>query len=84
MSLTEHILEEEFVDCFKEQASYLAEGGVSGFIIETVIDLREALCAVKACKAVSSLPVIACISYFTRSDGGRTAMGNTAEECARP
>ena len=76
-------LEDEFIDTFKEQATYLAEGGVAGFIIETIIDLREAVCAVRACKAVSTLPVIACISYFSRSDGGRTAMGNSATDCAR-
>jgi 5-methyltetrahydrofolate--homocysteine methyltransferase len=76
-------LEEEFIDAFKEQAAYLAEGGVSGFIVETMIDLREAVCAVKACKAISALPVIACMAYFSSSNGGRTAMGNSAEECAR-
>ena len=76
-------LEEEFVDSFKEQASCLAKAGVAGFIIETMIDLREAVCAVRACKAVSVLPVIACMSFFSRSNGGRTAMGNSAEECAR-
>ena len=76
-------VEEEFVDTFKEQATYLAEGGVAGFIIETIMDLREAVCAIKACKEVSSLPVIACMSFFSRSNGGRTAMGNSAEECAR-
>jgi 5-methyltetrahydrofolate--homocysteine methyltransferase len=76
-------LEEEFIEAFKEQAAILAAAGVQGFIIETMIDLREALCAVKACKEAASLPVIACVSYFTKSDGGRTAMGNSVEECSR-
>jgi 5-methyltetrahydrofolate--homocysteine methyltransferase len=76
-------LEEEFVEAFKEQASILAAAGVHGFIIETMIDLREALCALKACKEASRLPVIACVSFFTKSDGGRTAMGNSVEECTR-
>jgi 5-methyltetrahydrofolate--homocysteine methyltransferase len=76
-------LEEEFVECFKEQASILAAAGVHGFIIETIIDLREALCALKACREVSPLPVIACMSYFTKSDGGRTQMGNSVEECTK-
>jgi len=69
-------------ESFKEQAGYLAEGGVDGFIIETMIDLREALCASKACKGISSLPVLACVSFDTEKNGGRTAMGNSAEECA--
>ena len=76
-------LEDEFIDAFKEQAACLVQAGVAGFIIETMIDLREAVCAVKACKAVSALPVIACMAFFSRTDGGRTAMGNSAEECAR-
>ncbi|MBN1342084.1 MAG: homocysteine S-methyltransferase family protein [Phycisphaerae bacterium] len=73
---------EAFHDTFKEQAEALAEGGVDGFIVETVLDLREALCAVRACKAVGSLPVIASLSFQTVDHGGRTAMGNTAQETA--
>ncbi len=76
-------LEEEFAETFKEQATYLAEGGVHGFIIETMMDLHEAVCALKACKEVSSLPILVCMAFFTKSNGGRTAMGNSAEECAR-
>ncbi len=67
---------------FKEQASYLLETGVDGFIIETMFDLREALCALRACKEVSTLPVIVSITFHTELDGGRTIMGNSAEECA--
>lgn len=37
--------EQQFYDAYKEQAEILAEAGVDGFIIETVFDLREALCA---------------------------------------
>ncbi len=66
-----------------EQASFLAESGVDGFIIETVVDLREAVCALKGCKKASGLPVVVCLAYYTRTGGGRTAMGNCVEECAR-
>lgn len=75
--------EEQFVETFKEQATLLAEGGVDGFIIETMIDLREMLCAVKACREVSALPVIAAVAFATSENGGRTVMGNTAEQCAK-
>jgi 5-methyltetrahydrofolate--homocysteine methyltransferase len=75
--------EQEFIDTFKEQAILLAEGGVDGFIIETMFDLREALCAVKACREVSFLPVIASIAFTTADRGGRTIMGNSAQECAK-
>ncbi len=68
---------------FMEQAAALGDSGVDGFIIETIIDLHEAILALKACRAVSALPVIACIAYDTEKKGGRTVMGNSAAECAR-
>jgi 5-methyltetrahydrofolate--homocysteine methyltransferase len=75
--------EEDLYNTFKEQASILANSGVDGFIIETIFDLREALCAVRACRDVSEIPVIASMSFQTVKNGGRTMMGNSAEECAR-
>lgn len=75
--------ETDFIETFKEQATCLQEGQVDGFIIETVFDLREAICALKGCKAVSSLPVIVCITFNTEINGGRTIMGDSAEDCAR-
>ncbi len=74
---------EDAYAAFKEQAATLAEGGVDGFIIETMFDLQEALCAVRACKAAADLPVIALIAFNTAKNGGRTIMGNTAQECAQ-
>lgn len=75
--------ESEFYNAFKEQAEILAEAGVDGFIIETMFDLREALCALRACRDNFSLPVIASMAFVTEAKGGRTIMGNSAEECAR-
>ena len=51
--------EDQFAETFKEQASILAHAGVDGFIIETIIDLREAVCALRGCRVVSDLPVLA-------------------------
>jgi 5-methyltetrahydrofolate--homocysteine methyltransferase len=67
---------------FKEQAEILVEGGVHGFIVETMIDLEEALCAVSAIMEASDLPIIASIAFTTPKNGGRTIMGNTAAQCA--
>lgn len=75
--------ESEFYDAFKEQAEILAEAGVNGFIIETMFDLREALCALRACRDNFSLPVIVSMAFATEAKGGRTFMGNSAQECAR-
>jgi 5-methyltetrahydrofolate--homocysteine methyltransferase len=74
--------EAQFRNAFKEQAEYLLEGGVDGFIVETLVDLREALCAVHACRGISSLPVLASLSFQTCDNGGRTVMGNSAREIA--
>jgi 5-methyltetrahydrofolate--homocysteine methyltransferase len=73
--------ESQFREAFKEQATILAEAGVDGFIVETVFDLREALCALRACKENFALPVIASVAFATEMNGGRTIMGNTAEQC---
>jgi 5-methyltetrahydrofolate--homocysteine methyltransferase len=77
------LLEEHAYAAFKEQAAILAEGGVDGFIIETMFDLREALCALRACKEAADLPVIASIAFNTVKNGGRTIMGNSARDCAQ-
>ncbi len=67
---------------FMEQAAVLKEGSVDGFIIETMIDLKEALSALKACREVASLPVIVSMAFSTPKKEGRTIMGNSARECA--
>ena len=77
------LAEDEAYAAFKEQAALLAEGGVDGFIVETMVDLREALAAVHAVREASDLPVLASISFNTAGNGGRTLMGNTAQDCAR-
>jgi 5-methyltetrahydrofolate--homocysteine methyltransferase len=74
--------ESQFYDAFKEQAEILAESGVDGFVIETMFDLREAMCALRACKNYS-LAVIVSIAFATEEKGGRTIMGDSAEQCAQ-
>jgi 5-methyltetrahydrofolate--homocysteine methyltransferase len=74
--------ESQFYDAFKEQAGILAESGVDGFLIETIFDLREAMCALRACKENFSLPVIVSIAFSTIDNGGRTMMGDSVEQCA--
>jgi 5-methyltetrahydrofolate--homocysteine methyltransferase len=76
------LAEEDAYNAFFQQASALAKGGVDGFIIETMIDLREALCALRACKAAASLPIIVSMAFEGPHNGGRTIMGNSARECA--
>ncbi|MCF7791540.1 MAG: homocysteine S-methyltransferase family protein [Victivallales bacterium] len=74
---------EQVTENYKEQAQLLEQGGVDFFIIETMMDLNESICALKACKAVSKLPVLASITFSNLVNGGMTMMGNSAEECAK-
>lgn len=78
-----NLTESAAYDAFAEQATLLAEAGVDGFAIETMIDLKEALCALRACKEVSALPLIVTMAFTTPKNGGRTIMGNAAQECAQ-
>jgi 5-methyltetrahydrofolate--homocysteine methyltransferase len=75
--------EDDSYAAFKEQATILAEGGVDGLIVETMFDLREALCALRAAKEVVDIPVITSITFNTLKNGGRTIMGNSARDCAQ-
>jgi len=75
--------ESQFYDAFREQAEALAQAGVDGFIIETMFDLREALCALRACNKHFRLPITVSIAFQADQHGGRTMMGDTAEQCAR-
>ena len=74
--------EEQFIENFREQALVLIESGADGLLIETMTDLREALCALKACREVTSLPVMVTLSYSTTEKGGRTIMGAGVAEAA--
>ena len=74
--------EDDFYQGFKQQADILAASGIDGFIIETMFDVNEALCALRACRESADLPVIVSLTLSGNSDGGRTMMGQTMPECA--
>lgn len=63
---------EEAVAVYKEQAKVLIEAGVSGFVIETMLDIQEARAALIAVKEICDLPVMVSMTY--ESDG-RTLNG---------
>ncbi|MEK7878996.1 MAG: homocysteine S-methyltransferase family protein, partial [candidate division NC10 bacterium] len=67
---TSHIVEpygdvsqDALFENFKEQAEALAEGGVDLFAIETMMYPDEAIAAIRACKAVTALPVMATMFF---------------------
>ncbi len=72
--------EEDFIEVFSEQVEGLIEGGADGVIIETMSDIKEALCALKAVKENSSLPVGVTFSFNKVKNGFATIMGVTPEQ----
>jgi len=66
---------EKVKEAFIVQAQALLEGGVDGFIVETMMALKEMTIAVQAVQSVSELPVFASFAFNPASDGFRTLMG---------
>lgn len=67
---------------FGLQAAALAEGGVDYIAIETMMDLNEALCAIRGAQSTTDLPVTVCMTFDRKKRGFFTMMGNSPEECA--
>ncbi|MEZ5099786.1 MAG: bifunctional homocysteine S-methyltransferase/methylenetetrahydrofolate reductase [Thermoleophilia bacterium] len=66
-------------DAFAEQARLLEGRGVDLFVVETFVDLDELVVAVEAVRSISSLPVIAQLSF---DEGAETVSGVGAHEAA--
>jgi 5-methyltetrahydrofolate--homocysteine methyltransferase len=62
-------------DAYKEEVLGYFEGGVDVIWIMTMMDLEEAVIAVKAAKDFSDLPVMASMSFDLTPNGARTIMG---------
>ncbi len=76
------ITEDEMVECFAEQVKVFVDGGADGVIIETMTDLNEAKCALKAVKENSSLTVGVSMAFDKERKGFATMMGVTPEQAA--
>jgi len=67
-------------DAFVEQAKALLDGGVDGFIIETMAGLDEATIAIEAVKSISDdLLVLASFAFNSAGGDYRTMMGIDVE-----
>jgi len=77
------VSKEEMVLCFSEQVEAFVEGGADGVIIETMIDLNETKCALKAAKENSNLPVAVSMTFNKGERGYATVMGITPEKAAK-
>jgi len=76
--------DEAYFETFREQAEALAEGGADGFAVETMMFPQEAVAAVRACKAVADLPVMATMFFQFEElhDRDRTMWGESPAEVA--
>lgn len=74
---------EEFETSFEAQIHGLVDGGVDLISIETMYSLQEALCALRAAKKVSDLPVVVCMTFDRNPRGFFTLMGETVPQCLK-
>jgi 5-methyltetrahydrofolate--homocysteine methyltransferase len=77
--------DDEYYENFREQAEALAEGGVDLFAVETMMFPQEAAAAIRACKVVTDLPVMATMffQYEELHDRDRTMWGESPAEVAK-
>ncbi len=74
----------QMVEIFSEQASALIQAGVDIICIETMIDLQEAIYAIKGVRKISSsIPVLATMTFDPTPKGFHTVMGIGIEEAAK-
>jgi len=76
------ITEKDAEECFKQQIEILIDSGADGIVIETMSDIREAICALRAVKSKTNKPVIVSITFNKNSTGYKTIMGTSPEKCA--
>jgi 5-methyltetrahydrofolate--homocysteine methyltransferase len=75
---------EEMSESFREQMSALFDAGVDIICVETMTDLQEATCAIKAAKAIApTVPVMATMTFDVTPKGFFTVMGVTVEQAAK-
>jgi methionine synthase / methylenetetrahydrofolate reductase(NADPH) len=68
------------IELFAEQAALLDGRGIDLFMIETFYDLDELETAIEAVRSVSSLPIVATLTF---DEGAETLAGVTAAEAAQ-
>jgi 5-methyltetrahydrofolate--homocysteine methyltransferase len=74
------LTQEEARASFREQAEALECAGVDLFLIETMVDLREAMEALRAVRDVSNRPVIVCLTFERKPRGFFTLFGDTPQK----
>jgi 5-methyltetrahydrofolate--homocysteine methyltransferase len=71
---------QDLKDAYIQQANALLDGGVDGFIIETMTAIEETAVAIEAVKSIDGdLPVFASMSFDKAGDDFKTMMGVDVE-----
>jgi 5-methyltetrahydrofolate--homocysteine methyltransferase len=72
----------EVAAAFEVSARLLEKAGVDFFIVETMIDLNEAVLAARAVREVSDKPLVSTMAFTRGARGIRTVMGTSPEQAA--
>ncbi len=73
------ISEVEMIAAFGRQIRGMVAGGAQGFVLETMTDLGEIICALKAAEENADLPVICSMTFDKGARGYATMMGVTPD-----
>ncbi|MBN1292653.1 MAG: homocysteine S-methyltransferase family protein [Candidatus Latescibacteria bacterium] len=76
------VSEKEMVKAFSRQVRSFVKAGAHGVVVETMTDLGEVICALKAVKENSDLPVICSMTFDKGLKGYATMMGVKPDEAA--
>lgn len=75
--------EKTLYESFKEQITGLADGGADIICIETMMDINEALIAIRAAKENTDLPIVATMTFNKTPKGFFTMMGIKPDQAAQ-
>lgn len=78
--MTGDVTPEDLYECFKEQVKALELGGANAIVVETMFDLEEAKCAIKAARENTKGEVFCTMTFDGNKEiGFHTMMGTTPE-----
>lgn len=77
------ITEDEMTAALARQVKAFEAGGADGVLIETMTDLVEMMCAIRAAKENSNLPVVCTMTFDKGVKGYATMMGVKPDDAAR-
>ena len=76
------LTEAEMIEVFAQQVQAFAAAGADGVVVETMMDLAEAHCALRAVRDSSDLPAAVCMTFTNGPAGYATVMGVTPQQAA--